>query len=316
MADTATPETSKNAAVARNFFGPEGRLNRLIPERWRRYSFRIGITVYLVIMLAFGTFFNVRLYRERIRLQTQVERDERSLSQLPAIRQQIQTERAANSDLTMERDHLYAGVPDLSNIPIITDQLEQLATMAGGRLTSLDYIARDWQNNRSEVMINLIMEGSFPTIVSYIAGVSDSFSTARIQQATINPVENSSAESGRLALEMALAIVALEKRPEAYPLWDEMRLVARVMEPISSPFEPPFHIWSIGNSLGLDLPDWSLTGIVENDGVRRAFLNVNGRTYVVRTGDWVNDVEITAIRDKYIEARMDGRAALIRLEGR
>ncbi len=294
-------------------FGDARFLGRLNPAQWQGRTTRIVLALLVAALIGVGTLINLRLYLSRVELQRQIDADERALSTLPSVRRSIEDARAQRIRLVTERDRLFATVPDLTNIPFIIQQLEQLGRLSGGRVVNLDYSPTAWNENRSDVLVHLRFQGSFHSILTFLTGLRDSFPTARIDQLALDtPVGR---DAAHLALDTTLRISVLETRPDAFPDWDQTQLFARDVVPLPSPFEPPLGVWGVGRSLGLELPEWQLRGIVDHRGTRMALLQIDSRSRVVRVGDVVDGVVIVAIGDTYIRAQMGGRESVLRLGG-
>lgn len=285
-----------------------GRL--LNPTSWTKKTQHIVLIVAIALAVALGGFVNYQLYASRAALQRQIEADERALSTLPSVRRQIEDVRNERIRLVTERDRLFATVPDLTNIPFILQQVEQLGRLSGGRVLSLDYSPTKWNENRSEVIVHLRFQGSFYSILTFAAGINDSFPTAQINQMALDiPVAT---DPSTLELDTTLRISVLETRPEEYPVWDRTQLFARNVAPLPSPFEPPL---GDGTSFGLDLSNWKLEGIVDHKRNRMALVKVNAVSHIFRAGDVLDEVVVIAIGDTYVRVQRDGQEDVLRLGG-
>ncbi len=282
----------------------------LNPTSWTKKTQFIALVVGITLAVAVGGFVNYQLYANREALQRQIEDDERALSTLPTVRRQIQDARNERLGLVTQRDRLVAQVPDLTNIPFIVEQLEQLGGLSGGSVASLEYSPTRWSENRSEIIVHLRFHGTFHSILTFLVGLNDSFPTARINQMALDiPVAS---DPSTLELDTTLRISVLEARPEEYPDWDRTQLYARNVVPLPSPLQPA--LGTVGD-LGADLSHWRLKGIVDQRRSRMALLDVNQQSHILRVGDVLDDVLIVAIGDAYVRVQRNGQESILRLGG-
>jgi Tfp pilus assembly protein PilO len=256
---------------------------------------------------------NWRLHTIRVDVQRQAESQERAVARIPEIRQNINKELEDAERLAGNRNTVYAMLPGLTNVPVIVHQLEELGRKAGGETTQVEYAPLQQRTSRIEVQFRVQFSGDYGDCLRYMYNIVASFPTIAIRQVVL---ERPAEESGFLSLNLELVLSALESRASDLPSWDFGRMVAFPVTPLGHPFDAPAQVEKDTPKAVSELSGWTLKGIMNNGGEKRALFEVNGRTQWLTVGDEIGGAELVKVAEGVAHLWSAGRIFTFRLQGR